>query len=157
MDQTLAYEAGISTVANRGFGYSQTADGFKRTDQSLTSSVLGDGGVYSSIEDLRKWDEALYGTKLVSRKMLKAAFTPGAATLHDKHVQYGFGWFISDYRGLRNIWHSGNTVGFSTRIERFPDRKFTVIILTNRNDAHLSEIPHQITDLYLFDRETARK
>ncbi|MDB6021262.1 MAG: Beta-lactamase [Pedosphaera sp.] len=157
MDQTLAYEAGISTVANRAFGYSPAADGFTRTDQSLTSSVLGDGGVYSSINDLRKWDAALYTTKLVSRKMLNTAFAPGKATLHDKEVQYGFGWFISEYRGLRNIWHSGNTVGFSTRIERFPEKKFTVIILTNRNDAPLSELPRRIADLYLFDTKPVHR
>ncbi|HZV34662.1 MAG TPA: serine hydrolase domain-containing protein [Verrucomicrobiae bacterium] len=158
MNQTLAYEAGISIVPNRAFGYTQTAEGFKRTDQSLTSSVLGDGGVYSSIADLRKWDEALYSTKLVSRKMLKAAFTAGPNTKHgDGTVQYGFGWFISEYRGLRNIWHSGESIGFTTRIERFPDRKFTVIILTNRNDAKISDIPHRIADWYLFGNETSRK
>ena len=83
--------------------------------------------------------------------MLVQAFTPGKSTLHDKTIEYGFGWFVCEYRGLRNIWHSGNTIGFSTRIERFPEKKFTVIILTNRNDAHLSEIPHQIADLYLFN------
>jgi len=150
MKQTLAYEAQISTVPNRAFGYSKKDAGFVRTDQSLTSSVLGDGGVYSSVNDLFKWDQALYGEKLVSRKMLREAFTPGEATLHDEGVGYGFGWFISDYRGLKNIWHSGNTVGFSTRIERFPEKKFTVIILTNRNNAKIGEIPRRIADMYLF-------
>lgn len=157
MNQTLAYEAGISTVPNRAFGYTETANGFKRTDQSLTSSVLGDGGIYSSVNDLRKWDEALYGTKLVSRKLLKAAFTPGKSTLHDNDLQYGFGWFISEYRGQRKIWHSGDSIGFRTRIERYPDRKFTVIILANRNDAELAEPARKITDLYLFDTHVAAK
>ncbi len=150
MEHTLAYESGLSTVANRAFGYTPGNDGFTRTDQSLTSSVLGDGGIYSSVNDLFHWDQALYGDKLVSKIILDEAFTPGKSTRHDTDIQYGFGWFISDYRGLRNIWHSGNTIGFSTRIERFPEKKFTVIILTNRNDAHLSEIPHKIADMYLF-------
>jgi CubicO group peptidase (beta-lactamase class C family) len=151
MDHTVAYEPGISSVHNRAYGYTQSHGDFAKTDQSLTSSVLGDGGIYSSVKDLYQWDQSLYTTKLVSRKMLAEAFTPGKSTLHDKTIEYGFGWFVCDYRGLRNIWHSGNTIGFSTRIERFPDKKFTVIILTNRNDAHLSEIPHQIADLYLFN------
>lgn len=151
MNHTLAYEPGISTVAQRAFGYSpEKKGGFARTDQSLTSAVLGDGGIYSSVNDLYQWDQALYTTKLVSRKTLRAAFTPGKSTRHDRDVQYGFGWYLSEYRGLKNIWHSGNTIGFSTRIERFPERKFTVIILTNRNDARLAEIPRQIADLYLF-------
>jgi CubicO group peptidase (beta-lactamase class C family) len=123
--------------------------GFERTDQSLTSSVLGDGGVYSSVVELAKWDAALYGTKLVSANTLKQAFT--SATPTDKPGRsYGFGWFIGEYRGLKEISHSGDTIGFRTRIARFPDKKFTVIILANRPDAKLDELPHKIADLVLF-------
>jgi CubicO group peptidase (beta-lactamase class C family) len=149
MDRTLAYEQGLSVVPNRAFGYSPEAGGFKRTDQSLTSAVLGDGGIYSSVVDLYKWDQALYTDKLVSRKLLKLAFTPGPATEHPD-TGYGFGWFIGQYRGVREIWHSGNTLGFTTRIARFPDKKFTVTILTNRNEAKIAEFPHRIADWCLF-------
>jgi len=149
MANTLAYEQGLSVVPHRAYGYSPDGTGCKRTDQSLTSSVLGDGGIYSSVADLYKWDQALYTGKLVSRKMLKLAFTPGPATEHPD-TSYGFGWHIGQYRGLREIWHGGTTVGFTTRIARFPDRKFTVIILTNRNGAEIAEFPHRITDWCLF-------
>src|SRR5438445_8042766 len=71
MAHTLAYEQGLSVIPNRAYGYSPDGAGFKRTDQSLTSSVLGDGGIYSSVADLRKWDQALYTSKLVSPKMLR--------------------------------------------------------------------------------------
>jgi len=149
MNNSLAYEQGISAVPNRAYGYSPEGSGFKRTDQSLTSSVLGDGGIYSSVADLYKWDQALYTSKLVSPKMLKLAFTPQTQT-DDPKVSYGFGWMIGEYRGVREIWHSGNTRGFSTRIARFPSKNFSVIILTNRNEADISKLPHQIADLYLF-------
>jgi CubicO group peptidase (beta-lactamase class C family) len=149
MSHTLAYERGLSVVPNRAYGYSPNAGGFKRTDQSLTSSVLGDGGIYSSVTDLYQWDQALYTDKLVSRKALKVAFTPGPATDHPD-TGYGFGWFIGQYRGLRETWHRGNTIGFTTRIARFPQKKFTVIILTNRNEAKIAEFPHRIADWYLF-------
>jgi CubicO group peptidase (beta-lactamase class C family) len=149
MTDTLAYERGLSVVPNRAYGYSPDAGGFRRTDQSLTSSVLGDGGIYSSVGDLCQWDQALYTDKLVSRKMLKLAFTPGPATEHPD-TGYGFGWFIGQYRGLREVWHSGNSLGFTTRIARFPDKKFTVIILTNRNEAPIAEFAHRIADWYLF-------
>jgi CubicO group peptidase (beta-lactamase class C family) len=152
MSNTLAYEPGLSVVPNRAYGYSPDASGFRRTDQSLTSSVLGDGGIYSSVADLFHWDQALYTDKLVSRKMLKLAFTPGPATEHPD-TGYGFGWFVGQYRGLREIWHSGNSLGFTTRIARFPEKKFTVIILTNRNEAKLAELPHRIADGYLFASE----
>ena len=149
MSHTLAYEQGLSVVPNRAYGYSPDASRFKRTDQSLTSSVLGDGGIYSSVADLYQWDQALYTDKLVSRKMLKLAFTPGPATGHPD-TGYGFGWFIGQYRGLREIWHSGNSLGFTSRIARFPEKKFTVIILTNRNEANIAEYPHRIADWCLF-------
>ncbi|HKH45230.1 MAG TPA: serine hydrolase domain-containing protein [Thermoanaerobaculia bacterium] len=80
MAGTVAYEEGISTVARRAYGYSERdgeRDGrFERTDQSLTSSVLGDGGIYSSVEDLWRWDQALYGTRLLPAETLAMAF-PG--------------------------------------------------------------------------------
>ncbi len=151
MNNTLAYEQGISAVANRAFGYTVKTNGVEPTDQSLTSSVLGDGGIYSSVADLFKWDAALYSTKLVSKKTLGLIFTPHVAT--DKpETSYGFGWYIGNYRGQKKIWHSGTTCGFMTRIERFPSKKFTVIILTNcRGEDRLPEISRKITDLYLFD------
>jgi CubicO group peptidase (beta-lactamase class C family) len=149
MRHTLAYEQGLSLVPNRASGYSAEGAGFKLTDQSLTSSVLGDGGIYSSVADLYQWDQALYTKKLVSPKMLRLAFTPGAVTEHPD-TRYGFGWFLGSYRGLKEIWHSGNSLGFTTRIARFPEKKFTVLILTNRNEAPLADLPHQIADLYLF-------
>jgi CubicO group peptidase (beta-lactamase class C family) len=149
MNHTLAYEQGLSVVPNRAYGYSPDGSTFKRTDQSLTSSVLGDGGIYSSVADLYQWDQALYTDKLISRKLLKLAFTPATAAEHPE-TGYGFGWFIGQYRGLREIWHSGNTIGFTTRMARFPDKKFTVIILTNRNEAKIGEFPHRIADWFLF-------
>ena len=152
MTNTLAYEQGLSVVPHRAYGYSPAGSSFKRTDQSLTSSVLGDGGIYSSVADLYHWDQALCSGKLVSRKMLQLAFTPGPATDHPDNG-YGFGWFIGQYRGLREIWHSGNTLGFTTRIARFPHRQFTVIVLANRNEAKLAEFPHRIADACLFAAE----
>ena len=149
MSKTLAYEQGIAAVPNRAFGYSVKSPGFVRTDQSLTSSVLGDGGVYSSVADLCKWDAALYTGKLVSPKLRRLAFTAGPSTEHPE-TGYGFGWYIGKYRGLKEIWHSGNTIGFTTRIARFPEKRFTVIILTNRNEAELAEMPHKIADMCLF-------
>ena len=152
MANTLAYEQGLGVVPNRAFGHTPKDGKFERTDQSLTSSVLGDGGIYSSLTDLFKWDQALYKSKLVSERTLRVAFTPATPT--DKPGRsYGYGWFIGEYRGLREIWHSGETIGFRTRIARFPDRKFSVVILANRSDAKLDEIPHRLADVVLFDRK----
>jgi CubicO group peptidase (beta-lactamase class C family) len=129
MSNTVAHEDGISTVSNRAFGYTQEQGRWGRTDQSQTSAVLGDGGVYSSIDDIAKWDAALYDGRLLPQKALQAAFTPATPT-DDPDVEYGYGWRITG----ETLWHSGETVGFRNVIVRYPKRHLTVVVLTNRND-----------------------
>lgn len=129
MSNTVAHEDGISTVSTRAFGYTQEQGRWSRTDQSQTSAVLGDGGIYSSIDDLAKWDAALYDGRLLPQKALQAAFTPATRT-DEPDVQYGYGWRITG----ETLWHSGETVGFRNVIVRYPKRHLTVIVLTNRNE-----------------------
>ena len=129
MFNTVAYEEGVSTVNNRAFGYTEEAGRWNRTDQDQTSAVLGDGGVYSSIDDLAKWDAALYDGRLLQPSSLRAAFTPATHT-DDPEIEYGYGWRITG----ETLWHSGETVGFRNVIVRYPKRHMTVVVLTNRNE-----------------------
>jgi CubicO group peptidase (beta-lactamase class C family) len=129
MSNTVAYENGISTVTNRAFGYTMKDGVWTKRDQSTTSAVLGDGGIYSSIDDMAKWDAALYDSRLLSDESRRLAFTPHTAT--DKpDVKYGFGWRITG----ESLWHSGETSGFRNVIVRYPSKRLTVVILTNRDD-----------------------
>ena len=129
MFNTVAYEEGISTVNNRAFGYTQEAGRWNRTDQDPTSAVLGDGGTYSSIDDLAKWDAALYDGRLLQPSSLRAAFAPATHT-DDPEIEYGYGWRITG----ETLWHSGESVGFRNVIVRYPKRHLTVVVLTNRNE-----------------------
>jgi CubicO group peptidase (beta-lactamase class C family) len=149
MNHTTFYRRDDHTDRHRAYGYTKQGDTFAKTDQSLTSSILGDGSIYSSIDDLYNWDQALSINLLVSAKTLKQAFTPGASV--DQSTGYGFGWFIENKRGMSLLWHGGNTIGFTGAIQRFPEQRFTVIVLANRNGAQLSEIVDKIEDLYLFN------
>ena len=151
MQGSLAYEAGISEVAHRAYGYSAAGGGWVRTDQSLTSAVLGDGGVYSSVEDLAKWDAALYDSRLLRAELLRQAFTPATPT-DDPAVRYGFGWRISG----ETVWHSGETVGFRNVIVRWPARHFTVILLTNRDAPEPYALALAIAKLYLPEADAQR-
>jgi CubicO group peptidase (beta-lactamase class C family) len=144
MHDTLAYESGISLVPNRAYGYSWQAGAWVRTDQSLTSAVLGDGGIYSSARDLQRWDAALYGGGPLSEASLRLAFTPAVAT-DDPNVQYGFGWRITG----QSLWHSGETLGFRNVIVRWPRQRFTVLILTNRDDPELYSAALAIARIYV--------
>lgn len=82
------------------------------------------GGLYSTVEDLYLWDQALYTDKLVSKKSLERIFTPFKG-------DYAYGWFVTKRNNRRYIGHGGGINGFSTMIERYPDDKVCVIVLSN--------------------------
>jgi CubicO group peptidase (beta-lactamase class C family)/microsomal dipeptidase-like Zn-dependent dipeptidase len=144
MSNTVAYEQGISNVSTRAFGYSQTGNAWTRTDQSSTSAVLGDGGIYSSIDDLAKWDAALYDERLLKKESLALAFSPVTHT-DNPSIEYGFGWRITG----DTLWHSGETMGFRNVIVRYPKRHMTIVLLTNRNDPEPYRTALAIAQLFL--------
>jgi len=147
MNDTVAHEDGISTVTNRAFGYTEDQGRWTRTDQSQTSAVLGDGGIYSSIDDLAKWDAALYDGRLLPQKALQAAFKPATHT-DDPEVAYGYGWRITG----ETLWHSGETVGFRNVIVRYPQRHLTVVVLTNRNEPEPYRLALRIAEKAISSR-----
>jgi CubicO group peptidase (beta-lactamase class C family) len=132
MTHTVAYQAGVSTVAHRAFGYTVDGSHVARTDQSSTSAVLGDGGIYTSLDDLAKWDAALDAHTLVSEADQREAWTP-AVTTNGAPVGYGFGWFVDSASDGPRIRHYGETRGFTNAILKIPARRLTIVILTNRN------------------------
>lgn len=143
MRQTVAYQEGLAQIANRAYGYTKTQRGYEQTDQSLTSSVLGDGGIYSSVADLFKWDQALEREGLMRGKWLGMAFAPSIATPLP-NTAYGMGWYITPFKDTVQIWHSGNSVGFTSRITRFPQERLTLILLANRSRARLGGLTRRI-------------
>ena len=156
MHDTLAYEYGKNQVKARAYGYTQDAGTWLETDQSLTSATLGDGGVYSSLDDLRKWNDALRRHTLLSEDAMRPALTP-VAFPQDFHssseggrpIKYGFGWFLDPYRGHARMWHPGESTGFRSVIERFTDDDLTIIVLANRTDLDPSALALKVADLFL--------
>jgi CubicO group peptidase (beta-lactamase class C family) len=167
MDRTLLYVKGKNEVANRAYGHTREKDSraFKESDQSSTSATQGDGGVYSNLGDLEKWDDALRNHPLLSEKEMQPALTlvkladgsephwPSETNddnLHPgKPVSYGFGWFLDPHEGHPRMWHTGSTLGFYTVIERFPNEDLTVIILSNRTDWDREKVALQVADIFL--------
>jgi CubicO group peptidase (beta-lactamase class C family) len=165
MDHTIVYQKGKNEVASRAFGHSKEGDALKETDQSSTSATLGDGGIYSNLEDLAKWDDALRNHTLLSADEIAPALVPAklandkptlwpveanADNLHPgKPVSYGFGWFLDPYWGIPRMWHAGSTMGFRTIIERFTANHLTIVILCNRTDLDPEALAVKTADLYL--------
>jgi len=149
MTASVAHIEGADTVPHRAFGYSPAAAGFTPNDQSVTSATLGDGGIYTNVDDLVRWDQALYGETLVDTATMRLATTPPTLPA-GAETQYGFGWFVDTYRNERRWRHTGETSGFRNAIQRFPDRRFTVIVLTNRSSGEPAVIAERIADALLF-------
>lgn len=160
MNHTIAYEKGKNEVTNRAYGHTRGANGWRETDQSSTSAVLGDGGVYTSLDDLEKWDRALTHHTLLTEKEMAPALTaaagPKGAPLQKPDGSlaplYGFGWFLDPYRGHRRYSHYGETVGFRTAIQRFPDDRLTVIVLANRAEVNAPALAESVADLFFGKR-----
>ncbi|MEZ0471329.1 serine hydrolase domain-containing protein [Luteimonas salinilitoris] len=146
MARTVAFEDGVSTVADRAYGYSRVDGEWTRSDQSPTSAVLGDGGIYSSIDDLAKWDAALYDDRLLSDASRALAFASQTTTPtgEDDVDAYGYGWRLHGDQ----LWHSGETIGFRNVILRFPRERLTVVVLSNRNHPEPYATARAIADLW---------
>jgi CubicO group peptidase (beta-lactamase class C family) len=156
MSNTLAYVSGKNTVPDRAYGHEKQGNEFAETDQSPTSATLGDGGVYSNLLDLGKWDAAIEKDTLLNESEMNAALTP--VTLADGSephwpaqpgddnldpgapVRYGFGWFLDPYEGRARMWHTGTTVGFRNAIERFTGERLTIVVLCNRSDLDANKL-----------------
>ena len=155
MNHTIAFEKGKNEVQNRAYGHSKVDAGWKQTDQSPTSAVLGDGGIYSSLKDIAKWDHALEHHTLLGATEMQLALTPvqvpdnSVLGPDNRPAEYGFGWFLDFYKDHERMWHYGETVGFRTAIERFPDDHLTIIVLCNRSDIAAHDVALRVADLFL--------
>lgn len=162
MSDTLAYVSGKNVVSNRAYGHSKESGAWKETDQSSTSTTLGDGGIYSSLEDLGRWDNALTNRQLLTAAETEPAFTPanlrpvalppgsaasGQEPSPEAPVLYGFGWFLEPSGLYPHVWHYGETIGFKSAILRYNDG-LTIIILANRSDLDLPSLAKKAADLY---------
>ncbi len=140
-------------VKNRASGYSVTREGNYRINMTQLD-IIGDGSIYTTIEDFFKWDQNFYknilgngNQKLIDRILTCGKLNDGSET------NYAFGLNVGTSKGLRNISHGGSWVGFRSHYKQYPDQKFSVVIFTN-NSQSAGGIAQQIADLYLADQFT---
>ncbi|WP_240543541.1 serine hydrolase domain-containing protein [Spirosoma foliorum] len=130
MNKSVVYEAS-KPIANRAMGYRQQGKTFVFSDQSVTSATKGDGGVYTSLVDYQKWQNALRNGTLVD---LKSALIRMKQAIPDKPGSYyGAGWF---FREPANpvLFHSGSTCGFNNFVVAIPSKKFLLAYFSNKAD-----------------------
>lgn len=139
------YEHPERIVPNRAAGYSRNGETIVNAayvDMSLPYSA---GALYSTVEDLLRWDQALYSEKFLSSKSLAAMFTPFKNG-------YAYGWGISTLFNRRYIAHTGGIEGFSTHITRFPDERATVIFLSNSETAVANVVANDLAAILFGEK-----
>jgi CubicO group peptidase (beta-lactamase class C family) len=126
-------------IPNRAAGYEIDSNGELRNQQwvSPTFNSTADGALYFNVLDLAKWDEALYGTKLLKQSSLDRIWTPYLLNDGKPNVAgYGFGWRIGTQDDHKRIEHGGAWQGFTCDMSRYPDDSLTVVVLTNLDENH---------------------
>ncbi|MDA8020614.1 MAG: serine hydrolase [Thermoanaerobaculia bacterium] len=118
-------------VKGRVEGYQPQGEArFRIADYISMDWPYSAGSLLSSVADLDRWDQALYGDKLLPRTTLEKAWT--SAKLNDGSATgYGYGWAVGQVAGHRLIQHGGGIHGFRTQAIRIPDEKIFVAVFTN--------------------------
>lgn len=151
MTSTTAIISPQQKIEKLASGYRICDDGtYVKTPYDMAAIGWADGNISSTAEDLFKWHNMLYTNELISRDTLNEAFTP--YILKDGNsTGYGFGWFIGRRKGIKEIWHTGGTIGYTSKFSRFVDGDIAVIMLTNQMGIKRDEVFDRIVDVVLDD------
>jgi CubicO group peptidase (beta-lactamase class C family) len=149
MTNTTVYKYQIEPdpkMPNRVFGYELALNqkDFVANDYDIVNDVRGDGGMYSTLDDLYKWNMALANYTIIPKAYLDEAWASGQ-TNDGENTGYGFGWFLEYNPGEPKVVnHSGGWVGFVTFLHNEVDAKSGFIILTNDSGDNIGPIMNAI-------------
>ena len=147
------------TRKNEPTGFSYAGGKPKKAVNWDMSRAGGAGNLHSTIQDLYRWNEAVFNGKLLNQNTLKSAFTP--VKINDGSQgdafgsQYGYGWMLMEKRGLKEIGHGGGLSGWASYLTRYPQQNLTITILANASPAP-NPVPSVLTDriaeIYLWQQ-----
>jgi CubicO group peptidase (beta-lactamase class C family) len=149
---------------HEAYGYSYDGK-FQKAINWDMSQAGGAGSIYSTVGDLYRWNEGIFNGKVLSKASLDSAFTSvklnDGSTPKDIGGGYGYGWVISDVRGLKEIQHGGGLNGFNSQILRFPELNITVAVLQNclmpPPGMGAAELANQVVEIYFWDKMGAQE
>jgi CubicO group peptidase (beta-lactamase class C family) len=135
-------------IPKRASGYSWESERRRNADRVSPTQPYSAGALVSTVEDLARWDAALYGDAILSRVIREQMWTP--TRLDDgTTANYGFGFALGSYHGHRTVQHGGGAPGFLTAFHRFPEARLTVIVLTNLDRGDPGRLAVRIAGYYL--------
>jgi D-alanyl-D-alanine carboxypeptidase len=137
------YDEDAPIIAGRARGYQRGPDGAWRNAPFLDMSVpFAAGSLYSTVDDLLRWDQALYAARPLSSASLKAMLT-------DYGHHYGFGFEIDQKWGQDRIWHNGGIHGFTSSFQRYPKARVTAVALSNEITQSTDKLASDLAGLCL--------
>ena len=156
MTHTHFHNDHTEIVKNRAAGYAPKRGGGFMISMT-TLPMTGDGGVFTSVEDLFLWDQNFYDNKLgiSGQALIEKIQTPGTLNSGEK-LDYAFGLNILKHKGLTLVGHGGSFVGFRADMIRFPEQRFSVICLANLSHFNPSVMARKVADIYLADLFTEK-
>jgi CubicO group peptidase (beta-lactamase class C family) len=138
-------------VKGRAIAYADEKDGLHI--QMPFENVHGNGGLLTTVGDLLTWNEhfaspAPGDAAWAEAQQEIARFSDG------RQLNYAFGLYVSGYKGVKNVWHSGSTAGYRAHLNRFPDAHTSVAVLCNVTSGDATRAANEVSDVYLADRLT---
>lgn len=142
--RNTGYDHDESSLAT---GYANILNEARYLDMSIPYAA---GGLYSTVEDLYRWDQALYSGQLLPSELLNLIFEPHSPT--DIDTSYGYGWEIGNLNNHMVVFHGGNIEGFATEIRRYLDDRVTIIVLSNQQDLPVNKITDSIAAMIFAEK-----
>jgi CubicO group peptidase (beta-lactamase class C family) len=133
LNNTFVYDIrNKSKISNRAYGFRKVGSGWRFIPDDNLDAILGDKGIFSNIDDLLKWDNALSSYLAFPSHIAMEAFEFQKLP-NDSIIEYGYGWRLQDVFGIKAIHHPGRWKGFRTSLKRYTEKNTTLIILSNNN------------------------
>ncbi|HEY5124836.1 MAG TPA: serine hydrolase domain-containing protein [Ignavibacteria bacterium] len=143
-------------ISERAFGYKFENDSFKISDarESLFFTTMGDGGIYTSIDDYLKWIMEIQNGKVLNSSIIKEAQSAQFTIDATKNLSYGYGWFVAGSNDNKIVYHTGSNGGFQTIIFMIPSKKYSVVIFSNRTGIALEDLVREINKIFKIGDNT---
>ena len=146
MHSTQFRDNHTDVIKNRACGYEPRATGWSSVVPIYDE--VGDGGVWTTVEDLAKWDGNFYHPRVGGPEAIRVLLSQ--AILNDGlKMSYSLGLFVGHYRGFALVSHGGVDPGYRAEMLRFPEERITVVVLANNPDYDVKGLSRQIADVYL--------
>lgn len=140
-------------ISDRAFGYERKEDTFRISDakESLFFSTMGDGGVYTSIDEYLRWITAIQQKCVLDPDLVKEAQSAQFPIDTARNLSYGFGWFVAGRGDSKLVYHTGSNGGFRTIVLTKPSAKYAVVMFSNQSSVDLEDLVRVINRIYAID------